>query len=1789
MSGLLPHKRFFATLVLLATLPWQAFAASLRSIDDVPTVTNRVSGTYQSEEETISTVSRPVQTDIKSIPGVNVTPDDVDPSGSVRPEQVTTKTFKVCNSGTVSDRFIITKVTASAPGTIESLRFADDVTEEPLNLDPIVVGTSTTPLLQRGQCVGVQVEIATHNLTTGNTIVLALTANSHSSPTTTHDDGTIILAPRQPRIAGPENTSLPPLKLVNGKTTDIAALGQQLNYTISFRNTGTSTANNVVVQDDLNPASTYESGSLQLRNESLTDAADNDAGSVVGQHVEFRFAQVQPGELVEVAFKARVRNDVAPGTQIDNVARITSDNSDPVSTTTAVIVIDPKGKVFAGHSAGSIPIPGARLIISRDQNGQNPVSLSATGYAPNATNDNPFTTLVDGTFSFHLPEQSSSETYYLVATAPSYKTRIIRVNTDDSGAIHLHSMDGQPLAVAGGFALTNEDVSITNAAALACNIPLFESANLEIQKSADRRNAEIGDVVTYRISVRNGFRDRLTDVVVTDVLPPSFHYVPDSARSDSSADGPIQTEVTEQGLLFHLPEIGPLSLFSFSYRVRIGANARTGEQMNTAVAGGVFVSGEPLKSQPASAGVIVGSGVFGMRQMIIGRVFIDANGNGRFDKGETPVEGVRVYIDNGHSATTDKAGMYNFPALEDGAVVISLDPITLPNGVQSFAERGQHPGWAKLLRTPLGGGGLLKQDFALTARPSVKSTQPNNNFVKTVSTPVAKPAPPVVEPLSIPIAAGEVRVLTPKSNEVVMASALEVEAQVAEHWKVQLELNGERVGEQNIGSHKVHLGNKSESFRFIGLNLKPGPNAIRITPVNENGDLGTPSELVVMGRGPVKRLEIISKTELPAGGRIPGLVKVRAYDAWNNLAADGQVLMETSSGVLMREGVGNAQQVLQLESGEASIQLVPDKPGSAKLTASQGTIKTDFEVRIVPEPRPAILVGLAEMSFGEAAPQIAARNDNSSARGHVEFFYKGKTFRNSLVTIAYDSQRPLNRDAGRDRFAQPDPLERVYPLFGDTSTRSEEALSNSKLYFRLDHKRSFLMFGDMDAEMSESQLIGYSRKLTGVKVHLENSSGAQIVVTGARPDTAFARDVFPADQFGLIRLSHVDILFGSETVTLEVHDRRNPDLLVSKETLVRSVDYNLDRDTGQIYFLRPISAFDPNFNLRSIVVTYEYRANNMSSAVYTAKVAKRFNSLGLTVGGSMIEQRQGELGSFRLGGISARKRLVGEGELAVEWGMSAGRLAGGINSYLNNRIDEPQNGNALRVEVQQPISVCEAVVRVNFARSSRHFNNPFGSTVTPGSQRITSAIDFKPLAKSTVRLGFTHESNKTENVDNRRLSFSALWNQQFNERLRAVVGFDLRKFTDSHNTNNIQSKLFTAGLDWDATDKLHFAVKREQNLGEADPSYPNQTTLTASYQVNTFAKIFVAQRLASAPIISIADTSTTGLSASSARRETQVGVETKLGRNTSLIGRYQLENGINGTDSFAVIGLQQRLPLTKTLAIDFGLERGMHLAGAGSAFTTGSAGFSWTPNANFRSSAKFDLRNQDGRLARIISLGAAGRVTEGITTLVRFQTSRAMFGKSENSSTDITGAAAFRPLHTDRYALLFSYNRRSFEQRGETLATPTRDRQDTLSTDGLIEVKPGLEVYAKLALRFSDNGGPELLRASTTTFLVQGRVQKKVTEQIDVAIETRWLSQPVTGTSKQTVAAEVGYWVMRDLRVAAGYNFTKAHEPNSDAVWGNKRGAYVTISSKLSRLFNLIGTSEKEEPVLDDTARRNDQ
>jgi hypothetical protein len=92
--------------------------------------------------------------------------------------------------------------------------------------------------------------------------------------------------------------------------------------------------------------------------------------------------------------------------------------------------------------------------------------------------------------------------------------------------------------------------------------------------------------------------------------------------------------------------------------------------------------------------------------------------------------------------------------------------------------------------------------------------------------------------------------------------------------------------------------------------------------------------------------------------------------------------------------------------------------------------------------------------------------------------------------------------------------------------------------------------------------------------------------------------------------------------------------------------------------------------------------------------------------------------------------------------------------------------------------------------------------------------------------------------------------------------------------------------------------------------------------------------------------------------------------------------------------------------------------------------------------------------------------------------------------------------------------------------------------------------------------------------MTQGRAVYRLGRYVDVAGEGRWLAQPASRTARASFGSELGFWVLPDLRLGGGHNWTGASEPGGLGLTPARRGFYFTISSKLSNLFDLFGTSK---------------
>jgi uncharacterized repeat protein (TIGR01451 family) len=206
------------------------------------------------------------------------------------------------------------------------------------------------------------------------------------------------------------------------------------------------------------------------------------------------------------------------------------------------------------------------------------------------------------------------------------------------------------------------------------HIPLdpLLAAPIFVEKTAGAGEAELGQVVPYTIRVRSpgGIN---TDVTLTDRIPRGFIYVPGSLAVDgqrqadpSGAPGPVLSI--------------PLGSFSgdrtITYRLRVGVGAAEGDGVNRARA----ASAGGAQSNEAIARVRVKRGVFTTDACVVGKVFVDCNGNSIQDREELGIPGVKLLFTDGTYVVTDSEGKYSYCGLPPRTHGLKVDPLTLPRG-----------------------------------------------------------------------------------------------------------------------------------------------------------------------------------------------------------------------------------------------------------------------------------------------------------------------------------------------------------------------------------------------------------------------------------------------------------------------------------------------------------------------------------------------------------------------------------------------------------------------------------------------------------------------------------------------------------------------------------------------------------------------------------------------------------------------------------------------------------------------------------------------------------------------------------------------------------------------------------------------------------------------------------------------------------------------------------------------------------------------------------------------------
>jgi uncharacterized repeat protein (TIGR01451 family) len=426
-----------------------------------------------------------------------------------------------------------------------------------------------------------------------------------------------------------------------------------------------------------------------------------------GYRVVFDFGNLDRGLVVPQNANAALNGTAANQTTINNVTLQTG----TVTLDQNARVVDPAGVVY--DSVARTPIAGATVTLF-GPNGQ-PVPASQL----TATTPNDQVTGATGSYIFLLNGSAPTGTYTIRITSPAGYlppnaalggvVAPTPVNVPAlPGTLLVQAQAGPPQGTAPTtyhFVLNNfgpgaQDV-VNN------HVPLDRATGgaLVIEKIAGKQEAEIGDVVAYTIRVSSPIT-AAAGVVVNDRLPPGFVLVPGSVRIDGNV---VADPAGAPGPALRIPagDLAAGAQVTVTYRVRVGVGAAEGDGTNRAQASSASGSQSPV----ASAKVRITRGVFTKDACVIGKVFVDCNGNSIQDREEIGIPGVKLLFSDGTFVVTDVEGKYSYCGLPPKTHGLKVDPLSMPKGSRLTTSSNRNALDPNSLFIDLKAGELHRADF----------------------------------------------------------------------------------------------------------------------------------------------------------------------------------------------------------------------------------------------------------------------------------------------------------------------------------------------------------------------------------------------------------------------------------------------------------------------------------------------------------------------------------------------------------------------------------------------------------------------------------------------------------------------------------------------------------------------------------------------------------------------------------------------------------------------------------------------------------------------------------------------------------------------------------------------------------------------------------------------------------------------------------------------------------------------------------------------------------------------
>jgi uncharacterized repeat protein (TIGR01451 family) len=1216
------------------------------------------------------------------------------------------------------------------------------------------------------------------------------------------------------------------------------------------------------------------------------------------------------------------RLSVRSGVPVDITIQRES-NDQPLATASASFLVDPYGTVF--DSGNGAPVTAVRVTLINAQTGQPAQVYGADGVSafPNSMISGSTVTDSSGVaYAFSLGDYRfpfvAPGTYRLLVEPAAPYTWASTASPAQLAALR-NPQDGLPYTITdGSYGRTFE---LVTPSPVRLDVPVDHPlAGLDITKTASEEEAVVGDVIQYRVTIRNADATRASGLVtITDDLPRAMRLRPDTVRFNGVLVTPTISE-DGQRLTVNVSGIAAGTSGLLTYIGEVRPDAQPGDAINTVIAR----DAHGTTSNRADANVRIRRDILGERLTVVGRLTVGGCSVGRAEA--RGIGGVRVMMQDGSFAVTDRDGRYHFEGVRPGTHVVQIDPSTLPSGtVPVDCARNTRSAGSAISRFAEGRGGeLIRADFyaaETTAPEAINAPRPQS--VTRLAAPVR---PSVVEDAeaaggTMDFFAGRsagIDWIFPTADHNPRSPAIRVALSHLPDQTVVLTVNGEAVNALNFDGAQTAPDRTFKVSSWRGLGLRDGENHVVARVVNADGSEAARLERTVSLSGAAMNVDFVrSHSLLVADGLNRPVIAVRLTDRNGHPVRNG-VTGDFTVEPPHRAALGlDTQQERQFTTNEqrnttwhvvgddglAFIELDPTTAsGTARLNFSfrsdQVTRKQQVDVWLNPGDRPWTIVGFAAGTAGYSTlddhmDTVAESLPSDNVDGRIALYAKGRIRGDWLLTLAYDS----DKEGDEARFGGVIDPRAYYTIYADRSDQGQDAASVRNLYLRLERPQFYALFGDFETAINEPELARYQRALNGGRAEYR---GRNFAATAFVADTPYRhrRDELQGNGLtGPYQLGARDILANSERVVVEVRDRLRSDIVISSQTLTRHVDYDIDYFAGTLRFRQPILSRDADLNPQFIIADYE--VDGVGERVLNAggRISWTNDAGSLRVGGTFIHDENGT-DTTNLAGIDLRMRPSPSTEVRAEFAASE-----------NSGDDE--RAHAWLVEAEHHGQ------NIDLLAYARERSTGFGvsqlSTAGESSRRFGFDGTFRFARNLSLTASAWQENYLARDAQRRAVRLLGEWKTQRTSLRAGLTHADDQLSDGARNRSTIvqlggSQRLFDQRLELSA--QTEFALNGENESVD----FPARHTFGARWAISNAVALVGAYEIANGGTVNA--------------RTVRAGFDLQpwTGSRINIAGATQNLAGF-GARSFAAYGLNQSFRISENVSIDASIDGQRTLSG----------------------------------------------------------------------------------------------------------------------------------------------------------------------------------------------------------------------------------------------------------------------